>query len=1074
MKRKLLLAALCVVGALGMRAQTDVTGTYITNADFESTAYTTPYNPNGDRDITQPEGWTLAYTGGVSFDSSILKETQATYSNISGQGLTIPGEGRGNQTYAVRFHNNGSSQLITLAQTAQVLPEGHYVLSGSFWTQNQNEIEVGFYKGTYSAANRKKYEAGNKAWRTLTYEFDSDGTSETVLGVFFKHTSGNQMVAGVDNITLKYTATVRPTTIGLNETSLNLKVTGKATLSPIYIPTDANTDTGITWTTSAPTVATVDNGVVTAIGSGNATITATTANNVSTTCDVTVTDVTAVAAPSYYSEVAAGDFYIVNAATGKAIGTIKNGWGTQAGLASHGIPFTVAISDGKYTLDSHTYNSANEHFFNGTFVDGASTNLYINSLGNGKYSISTAEGSAFVTANVNDNIIANTASTSNSVLAQWYFVSKENLVSAMEAATTANPVDATFYIQDPDFSRNHILQLLQNGQTTKNPGNETYQWHYTATNYHFKGGEDGNMCAETYQNNGGKIYQELTGVKNGMYLLKAQAFHNGSGVTSLYANDEKVGVAVLNANGEGTAASMAGASAAFSAGLYNNKLEVFVTDGNLTIGIENASNNWACFDNFELYYLGDIDPIQHKKDIIIAQKGDLTSLVNGTFQDNADGWTGGSHITWVTARGWRGDNATKFYERSSTGALSYTLANMPAGTYKVVAAARGYDGGTITPEIAGTAGTILNCVGDARSDKSGSEINTNGVEMPYSELGGFTTDANGHNWRWITATGVLAADGDLVINFNCEGNAWMCIDDVHLYCTKLADTSYTRTVGDGSGTINANNSVVTADIILDNPNTVLRTTGAITTAAGQNMNNDQYSSSRITKLVLYDGYDYTKLTDAVGADNGAVLYRSIPADTWCTLTVPFWPTTSLTMKYPEALSSEGVLSFATVDRTTWGYVDKPMLIKSASAITAIEGKLASTNNGGGCGVSHSNDMTSGSDVPMQGVYTAGTVPMSDADTYYYYIDATDGMLHKVTGNGVNIAPFRAYFSLSQAVDAPMRSTINLDFDGDATGISLVADKTVEENKVYFNLNGQRVATPTKGIYIVNGKKVYVK
>jgi len=36
MKRKLLLAALCVVGALGMRAQTDVTDTYITNAGFET------------------------------------------------------------------------------------------------------------------------------------------------------------------------------------------------------------------------------------------------------------------------------------------------------------------------------------------------------------------------------------------------------------------------------------------------------------------------------------------------------------------------------------------------------------------------------------------------------------------------------------------------------------------------------------------------------------------------------------------------------------------------------------------------------------------------------------------------------------------------------------------------------------------------------------------------------------------------------------------------------------------------------------------------------------------------------
>jgi hypothetical protein len=112
------------------------------------------------------------------------------------------------------------------------------------------------------------------------------------------------------------------------------------------------------------------------------------------------------------------------------------------------------------------------------------------------------------------------------------------------------------------------------------------------------------MCAETYQNGGGKIYQELTGIQNGKYLLKAQAFRSGDGATTLYANNESVGVAEINAKGEETAASMAGASASFSTGYYKNQLDVFVTDGNLTIGIENSSSNWACFDNFELYYLG--------------------------------------------------------------------------------------------------------------------------------------------------------------------------------------------------------------------------------------------------------------------------------------------------------------------------------------------------------------------------------------------------------------------------------------------------------------------------------------
>ena len=45
---------------------------------------------------------------------------------------------------------------------------------------------------------------------------------------------------------------------------------------------------------------------------------------------------------------------------------------------------------------------------------------------------------------------------------------------------------------------------------------------------------------------------------------------------------------------------------------------------------------------------------------------------------------------------------------------------------------------------------------------------------------------------------------------------------------------------------------------------------------------------------------------------------------------------------------------------------------------------------------------------------------------------------------------------------------------DATAISTVkAEKTVAAGE-YFNLAGQRVAQPTKGLYIVNGKKVIVK
>lgn len=49
----------------------------------------------------------------------------------------------------------------------------------------------------------------------------------------------------------------------------------------------------------------------------------------------------------------------------------------------------------------------------------------------------------------------------------------------------------------------------------------------------------------------------------------------------------------------------------------------------------------------------------------------------------------------------------------------------------------------------------------------------------------------------------------------------------------------------------------------------------------------------------------------------------------------------------------------------------------------------------------------------------------------------------------------------------------LGFDGETTAIEAVKAESVESGE-YFNLAGQRVAQPTKGLYIVNGKKVVVK
>ena len=64
---------------------------------------------------------------------------------------------------------------------------------------------------------------------------------------------------------------------------------------------------------------------------------------------------------------------------------------------------------------------------------------------------------------------------------------------------------------------------------------------------------------------------------------------------------------------------------------------------------------------------------------------------------------------------------------------------------------------------------------------------------------------------------------------------------------------------------------------------------------------------------------------------------------------------------------------------------------------------------------------------------------------------------------------RAYLDIPAVSDARMLTFV---IEGETTAIANV--KSVAADNGCYNLNGQRVAAPQKGLYIVNGKKVIVK
>ena len=125
---------------------------------------------------------------------------------------------------------------------------------------------------------------GADGWNDRTW---TGNASSVYMNAFVASDHGN------NHFTITFTIeppTVNVTGITLDKTEASMIVGGETlTLTPTVLPAEA-TDKTVTWTTSDASVATVADGVVTAVGAGTATITATAndGSGVTGTCTVTV------------------------------------------------------------------------------------------------------------------------------------------------------------------------------------------------------------------------------------------------------------------------------------------------------------------------------------------------------------------------------------------------------------------------------------------------------------------------------------------------------------------------------------------------------------------------------------------------------------------------------------------------------------------------------------------------------------------------------------------------------------------------------------------------------------------
>ena len=109
---------------------------------------------------------------------------------------------------------------------------------------------------------------------------------------------------------------------------------------------------------------------------------------------------------------------------------------------------------------------------------------------------------------------------------------------------------------------------------------------------------------------------------------------------------------------------------------------------------------------------------------------------------------------------------------------------------------------------------------------------------------------------------------------------------------------------------------------------------------------------------------------------------------------------------------------------------------------------------------------------LKPVFEAMTVPSaSDGYANYVLADGEDGLLF-YRSDDATLSANRAYLQLPAAA-AGARQFIEWEEADEATAISSVRSSSQQAGG-YYNLQGQRVAHPAKGLYIKDGKKVLIK
>ena len=222
-------------------------------------------------------------------------------------------------------------------------------------------------------------------------------------------------------------------------------------------------------------------------------------------------------------------------------------------------------------------------------------------------------------------------------------------------------------------------------------------------------------------------------------------------------------------------------------------------------------------------------------------------------------------------------------------------------------------------------------------------------------------------------------------------------------------------------------------------------------------------------------FDEDSDVNPVISSNSVVKVKYTAQEGWNTIVMPF--SLSSSPAYMNTIFGEGWTAYAIksfedgtlkFESTTYMATTTPFLVYAPNAEIHPDGVYLQNVSAGSYNWGHANINQTTGDATFKGTFKPIAAPGMEGK----YGVTKDGKMAK-GGSGASIKAYHAYLEIADAAPAPVRIVIDGDEITTAIG-SLMQMTEGQADAAVYNLSGQRVERASKGLYIVNGKKVVIK